>query len=53
MNAMRKLKRQVAKTRMKQAGIKHLCRQEVKGKKHGNSYYSRHWREAVRKEGKK
>lgn len=53
MNAMRKLKRQVAKTRMKQAGIKHLCRQEEKEHKQHNSYFSRHWREAVRKEGKK
>ena len=53
MNAMRKLKRQVAKNRMNAAGIRHLCRKEEKGHKQHNSYFSRHWREAIRKDGKK
>ena len=53
MNAIRKLKREVAKTRLKKAGIKHLCRQEAKGHKTHNSYFSKHWREAVRKDKKR
>lgn len=52
MNALRKIKRQVAKNRMQKAGIRHLCRQTAKGHKHGNSYFSQHWREAIRKEVK-
>lgn len=52
MNALRKMKRQVAKRRMQKAGIRHMCRQEAKGHKTGNSYFSKHWREAIRKDGK-
>ena len=41
---MRKLRREVAKVRMKWAGIRRLC-SKTGNRKNGKSYFAAHWRE--------
>lgn len=45
MNAIRKLKRNVAKNRMKKKGLHNICRKE--GNKH-SSMFSSYWRDYVK-----
>lgn len=48
MNAIRKLAREVARNRMKKAGIQNICKPiNKKGKKHNNSKFAEHWKEYV------
>ena len=51
MNTLGRLARSVAKQRMKKAGITQICKKKKDNKNHstGCSYFSRHWKEYVKK----
>lgn len=44
---MRKLRRMVAKTNMRNAGIHKTCKKDVHTKYGKTSYFAEHWREYV------
>lgn len=50
MNALGRLARGVAKQRMKKAGITQICKKkDIKNQSTGCSYFSKHWKEYVKK----
>lgn len=48
MNMKRKVAREVAKRRMKEAGLQHFCKHIIDGVKLDKSKFAEHWKEYVK-----